>query len=167
MARILIADDALPMRLLLCSVLQRDGHDVLAAVDGDAALDMLRREQPDVAILDLHMPGLSGLDVCRAARADPRLETVGLIVLSGDVTAAQRRPAEADAWLQKPFRPADLLHTINELLHVGSQVALPVGELREITDMAVASVLPHRSCAEIVGRRPSQSSVLDAKAAAL
>ena len=162
MARILIADDALPMRLLLRSLLGRAGHEVLEAGAGDTALNVLRQEQPDIAILDLHMPGLSGLDVCRAARADPRLQTVGLIILSGDVTAAQRRVAGADAWLQKPFRPADLLHAINDLMHPGPQVALPVGELRGITRMTVVSMLPHRSCADIVGRRPSQSSVLDA-----
>jgi two-component system response regulator MtrA len=115
MARILIADDSRPIRMLLHRALSLDGHAVLEAADGDAALACLIDERPDVAILDVIMPGLSGIDVCRAARADPRLDEIGLIFLTGDASSEQVRTAGADFTFTKPFSPHALLAAIAEI----------------------------------------------------
>jgi len=115
MARILIADDSRPIRMLLRRTLALGGHDVVEAEDGDAALAALLAERPDVAILDVIMPGLSGIDVCRAARADSRLEETGLIFLTGDASSEVLRTVGVDYIFAKPFSPHALLSAIAEL----------------------------------------------------
>ena len=84
MARILIADDSAPLRLLMTRVLEADGHQVFEAVDGDQALDVLTEHRPDVAILDVVMPGFGGLEVCRAVRADTGLRDMTIVIVSGN-----------------------------------------------------------------------------------
>jgi DNA-binding response OmpR family regulator len=115
MARILIADDSRPIRMLLCRTLAIADHESLEAADGNAALACLMRERPDVAILDVIMPGLSGIDVCLAARATPELADIGLIFLTGDATSEIVRTAGADYVFAKPFSPHALLAAIAEL----------------------------------------------------
>src|ERR1700712_626221 len=112
MARILVADDVRSIRMLLRHVLERGGHDVLEAGSGDEAIEARYREQPDIAILDLYMPGLNGLEVCQAVRADPSLATMSLIIVSGDVSGIQGCAARPDAWLTKPFSPIELLNAV-------------------------------------------------------
>jgi CheY-like chemotaxis protein len=144
MARILIADDVLLMRTLLNHVLRRGGHDVLEADAGDEALDILRHELPDIAILDVRMPGLSGFDVCQAVRADPCLATIGLIVLSGDMTELHGRADRADYVLAKPFSPAVLLNVITKLLRAPGRVGTPVALRQEPTRASVVQTVPAR-----------------------
>lgn len=118
--RVLIADDSLSMRLLLQRVLANRGHRVYEAGDGNQALQILHRHRPDVAMLDVIMPGLDGFEVCRAARADPGLASIKIIVISANATAADALTAGADGFLLKPFLPSQLLALINELTAVKS-----------------------------------------------
>ena len=118
--RVLIADDSLSMRLLLQRVLTSRGHQVYEAVDGDEALQLLHTHQPDIAILDVIMPGLDGLEVSRAARAAPDLASIKIIVISANATAADALAAGADRFLVKPFLPSRLLTVIDELTTVKS-----------------------------------------------
>lgn len=118
MARILIADDASEIRRLLRMVLALEGHEVVEAADGDEALALVRAHRPCVAILDVQMPGQSGLDVCRAVRADADLQAVGLIIASAnglpeDVELALS--AGADRFVAKPFSPRRILEAIAAL----------------------------------------------------
>ncbi len=115
MVMLVIADDEPRLRLLLRTLLRGEGHDVREAADGEAALREIRARPPAVAILDVQMPGLSGLEVCRRVRADPRLAAVRLLVVSADATEADARAAGADAFLAKPFSPARLLATVADL----------------------------------------------------
>jgi len=115
MARILIADDSRPIRMLIRRALSIEQHEILEAEDGDAALESLIRERPDVVILDVIMPGLSGIDVCRAIRADPELAGTGVIFLTGDIMSDQLREAGADRIFAKPFSPHGLLAAVAEL----------------------------------------------------
>src|SRR4051794_13537413 len=71
MAKILVADDATLLRVLACRSLE--GHQTIEASDGEQALALVREHHPHIAILDWMMPGLSGVDVCRAIREDPDL----------------------------------------------------------------------------------------------
>ncbi len=112
MTTILIADDDSRIRLLLRTILRREGHRVVEAVDGDEALAAIREHRPTIAILDVLMPGRSGLEVCRAARADPSVADTRLIVVSANATEADALGAGADQFLAKPFLPSRILAAI-------------------------------------------------------
>ncbi len=122
MATILVADDDARIRHLVRLTLLGDGHDVLVAADGDAALAALRAHRPAVAILDVQMPGRSGLDVCRALRLDPDLAGIGVVIVSANTTAGQVRAAGADAYLLKPFSPRGLLAEIQRLVAAPARI---------------------------------------------
>ena len=115
MARILIADDSRPIRMLVRRTLSLDGHEIIEAEDGDEALACLLRDRPDVVVLDVIMPGPSGLDVCRRVRADPVLTHIGVIFLTGDVTSDELRLVGADVIFAKPFSPHALLAAVAAL----------------------------------------------------
>jgi two-component system sensor histidine kinase RpfC len=133
--RVLVADDQPANRTVLCRILERAGHRVRQAGDGEQALDMLEAEDFDLAIVDMHMPRFSGLDVIRQLRymqAGGPLTPV--IVLSADATAQAARNAEdagAPAFLTKPVVVARLLETIADLV---SPARLP--RVRPLTDVA-------------------------------
>ena len=120
MARILIADDEARIRLLLGTLLRGEGHAVVEAVDGDEAAALLASQRPDLAILDVSMPGRSGLDVCRLVRADPSLRRIRVIVVSASVTEALALAAGADVFLAKPFSPRALLAAVDRLVAPGT-----------------------------------------------
>jgi len=116
MARVLIADDVRPIRMLLRRTLELAGHAVLEASDGDEALSVLIAERPDVAILDALMPELSGFEVCRAARTDMSLAPIGIIILSGEVSHEQAAAVGADRSFRKPFSPTALCDAVTDLI---------------------------------------------------
>jgi two-component system sensor histidine kinase RpfC len=133
--RVLVADDQATNRTVLCRILERAGHKTREAADGEQALDMLEVEDFDLAIVDMHMPRFSGLDVIRQLRymqAGGPLTPV--IVLSADATAQAARNAEdagAPAFLTKPVGVARLLETIADLI---SPARLP--RVRPLSDLA-------------------------------
>ena len=120
MARILVADDEARIRLLVGTLLRGKGHDVVEAADGDEAARLLASRRPDVAILDVSMPGRSGLEVCRLVRSDPSLRRTGVIVVSASVTEEVARAAGADVFLPKPFSPRALLAAVDGLVPRGT-----------------------------------------------
>ena len=81
-ARILVADDDVDIRELVEFKLSTLGHEIVAVSDGAAAIDACRAERPDLCVLDVMMPGVSGLDAIRAIRADPHLSDVPVILLT-------------------------------------------------------------------------------------
>lgn len=118
--RTLVADDHAANRMVLQGVLQKAGHRVFVADDGEAALDALAASEFDLALVDLHMPGLSGVDLIRQLRVmeagSPRRTPV--VVLSADATpeAVQScTTAGARAFLTKPFVVARLLDVIADI----------------------------------------------------
>jgi CheY-like chemotaxis protein len=115
-ARVLIADDISSVRLMLAMTLELRGHTVLEATNGDQALEMLIEYQPDVAILDVMMPGLDGLKVCRAVRAHPTLQTLPVILISANASEQEAREAGADCFIAEPFLPSALLSIVDELV---------------------------------------------------
>jgi CheY-like chemotaxis protein len=119
---ILVVDDDHGVRRMLRALLTAGQRRVVEACDGLDALVAVRRELPDLVLLDVHMPGLDGVEVCRRIKSD--LATRRLPILM--VTAAARDEdrergvaAGADAYLTKPFRPLALLHLIDEHLAGG------------------------------------------------
>jgi len=115
-ANILIADDDPQIRLLLRLLLRREGHVVSEAADADTALAAIRTRRLSVAILDVAMPGRSGLDICRLIRANRKFVGLGVIIVSASATEEQVKEAGADAFLTKPFSPAQLLSMVGDLV---------------------------------------------------
>ena len=113
---VLVVDDDEMIRRLVRAVLEADEFEVAEARDGQAALALASETRPSVVVLDIMMPGLDGVEVCRrldhdqvrvvilTARDDPKLET-------------EAREAGADAFMTKPFAPMELLDLVGELMN--------------------------------------------------
>jgi DNA-binding response OmpR family regulator len=116
---VLVADDEDDIRALVCLAARRAGCTVVAEVpDGPTALAAVRSQLPDLAVLDVSMPGASGLEVCAALRADPSTTAVPVLLLSAGASAddvARGLAAGADAYLAKPFAVAGLVARLREL----------------------------------------------------
>jgi DNA-binding response OmpR family regulator len=116
---ILVADDDDDILLLVTTRLRRDGHEVVSASRGDDALELARELKPALAVLDVGMPGLDGLEVLAAIRADPSLDATRVLLLTAKAQESDvRRGFEvgADAYVKKPFSPADLSTRVRDLL---------------------------------------------------
>jgi two-component system response regulator MprA len=115
--RVLLADDDRAIRESLQRALELEGYTVTAVVDGVAALSTLRREAHDVAVLDVMMPGVDGLGVCRVLRADG--SRLPVLMLTARVETSDRvagLDAGADDYLPKPFELDELLARLRALL---------------------------------------------------
>ena len=115
---IVVAEDHEDIRFMLQRALERAGHRVVVAADGAAALDAVRKHRPDVVVTDVDMPHMTGLDLCRAIRADERLRHIPVVLASGSLLPGDDRATEvgASATLLKPFLPAQLLACVADLL---------------------------------------------------
>ena len=121
MAVVLIAEDDFDINAVLQRVFTRAGFTVLSAFDGRTALQIATRQHPDVVVTDLDMPGLTGLQLCAAIRADPELADVPVAILSGSLRHGDPRAGDAQAcgaWL-KPFGNAELVTAVHNLLAAG------------------------------------------------
>jgi DNA-binding response OmpR family regulator len=117
MPRILVVEDERPMRVVLHDCLQRQGYRVLLAEDGAAALESALREHPDLIVLDIMMPRLDGLAVCRELRRLARDVPVLMLTAKGTVEDRVRGlDAGADDYLVKPFSREELLARVRALL---------------------------------------------------
>jgi len=116
--RVLYVEDNAFNRKLVRDLLQRTAYQLLEATDGDSGLAAAQRELPDLVIMDIQLPRMSGLDVTRALRADATTAHIPIIVItsfamSGDEQRA--KAAGATAYLAKPYSPRELLQTIRRL----------------------------------------------------
>lgn len=117
--KVLIADDEPNILISLEFLMQREGHAVSVARDGDEALAAIRRDRPNLVLLDVMMPGKSGFDVCQAVRADPDLAGVKILMLTAkgrDTDLAKGTALGADAYVTKPFSTQELAARVRELL---------------------------------------------------
>jgi len=115
--KILIADDNENIREALTSILEDEGHTLWIAKNGAEALRKAREISPDILILDVMMPEMSGYDVCRAVKNDPNLKNTFVLMLSAKGQAnEQNRGNEtgADEYIIKPFSPSDILARIKK-----------------------------------------------------
>jgi DNA-binding response OmpR family regulator len=122
MATIVVADDDADIRDLVVFKLQQSGHRVVAVGDGAAAVEACRREAPDLAVLDVMMPGMSGLDACQALRADQALAHIPVILLTAraqETDIAQGFDVGADDYVVKPFSPRELASRVSAVLQRG------------------------------------------------
>jgi DNA-binding response OmpR family regulator len=117
MARILAVDDEPAILDLIKESL--DGHEVSTATDGSAGLAAVRASPPDLVILDVAMPGMTGLAVCRAIKEDPSLSAIPVLLLTGGSRIGEVEQgfrAKADDYIVKPFSPRVLAGRVDQLL---------------------------------------------------
>jgi len=116
--KILLVEDNEFNRKIVRDLLAKQPYDLLEAHDGEAGVEAARRDKPDVIVMDVQLPKLSGLDATRAIRAEPETAKIPIIVvtsfaLSGDDKKAM--DAGASAYLAKPYSPRQLLDTIRRM----------------------------------------------------
>jgi two-component system cell cycle response regulator DivK len=116
---VLYVEDNEYNRKIVRQLLSRTNYRLREAADGEAALGMVQQERPDLILMDVQLPGMSGLDVTRALRGDPATAAVPIIVvtsfaLSGDDQRALA--AGASAYIAKPYSPRELLVLIQKFL---------------------------------------------------
>jgi two-component system alkaline phosphatase synthesis response regulator PhoP len=115
--KILIADDNDNIREALTSILEDEGHTLWIAKNGAEALRKVREIVPDILILDVMMPEMSGYEVCRAVKSDPNLKKTFILMLSAKGQASEQEQGKecgADEYLVKPFSPSEILTRIKK-----------------------------------------------------
>jgi CheY-like chemotaxis protein len=121
--RVLLAEDDETVATAVAVALRLDGIELLWARDGAEAIELASADVPDLVLLDLDLPDLDGLEVCRRLRSDPRLATLPIVLLTAHVDAHRTRPGDpcVTAHLAKPFRVADLRQQVRALLAGGPE----------------------------------------------
>ncbi len=120
--RVLVSDDEASQREVLSAFLAHLGHSVLVAVDGDDAIQTAQKERPDVVLLDLVMPKVNGLDVCRSLKLNSETKEIKVIMLTAIAQQSVVKLAlqsGADAYLFKPIGAQDLASTLKTLFKTG------------------------------------------------
>jgi diguanylate cyclase (GGDEF)-like protein len=118
---LLFADDNEDMRHMVRDLLESSGHEIGLAADGPSALEAVRAREPDLLILDLNMPGLSGYDVCRAVKRNPGTARVPILMLTAQSDVEHKIEgfeAGADDYLPKPFDARELRARVSALLRL-------------------------------------------------
>jgi two-component system response regulator MtrA len=116
---VLVADDEEDILALLTTILERAGHEVVAVRDGAAALAAIRNRRPDLAVLDISMPEVDGLEVLRSVRADVETSRLPVLLLTAQAQEADVKlgfELGASAYVKKPFSPRDLAERVDDLL---------------------------------------------------
>lgn len=140
-ARVLVVDDDLALAEMLGIVLRNDGFEVAHCADGAAALDMFRETRPDLVLLDVMLPGLDGIEVCRRIRRESGVPIVMLTARTDTVDVVVGLNAGADDYVLKPFKPQELTARVRARLRRGEEVEperLTIGDL--VIDVAGHSV---------------------------
>jgi twitching motility two-component system response regulator PilH len=116
---ILVVDDSPTEMRLVTGVLQGHGHRIITATDGDQALEVARREQPGLVVLDVIMPGKNGFQVCRALKTAPETAKIPVILLTSKNQESDKfwgLKQGADEYLTKPFADTELAAAVARYL---------------------------------------------------
>jgi DNA-binding response OmpR family regulator len=117
--QVLIVEDEPHIVLSLEFLLQRAGYDTVVAPDGEEALAQMRQRRPDVVLLDIMLPKLSGYEVCQAIKAAPELRSIPIVMLSArgqEVEVVKGLELGAAAYVTKPFGNVEILEAIRGVL---------------------------------------------------
>lgn len=114
--RVLVVDDEPTVREVVIGYLRRDGHDVAEAEDGTTAIDLLDREQFDLVVLDMMLPGVNGLDILRRIRAAGEMPVIMLTARAEESDRVAGLELGADDYVVKPFSPRELAARVNGVL---------------------------------------------------
>lgn len=129
MATILVIDDDLDLQQMLRLMLQRGGYKVITTGDGPDGLAKAKALKPDMAIVDVMMPGMNGYQVVRKMREDPELGGMVILILTARAQPVDREAAiaaQADDYMPKPFAPNELLAKVSQLMENRSTTQGPV-----------------------------------------
>jgi DNA-binding response OmpR family regulator len=177
-ANVLVAEDDIKQAEIIGHYLVREGHVARLVHDGRTALEEIRRLPPDLLVLDVMMPGVDGLDICRVLRAEPTHAGLPVLMLTARTTEEDLLLAfdlGADEYVTKPYSPRELMARIRTLLrrsrHTGGGAAVP--DDRRPTDPVLRagalSVDPVRHTVHLGGRQvectPGEFEVLAVMAA--
>jgi two-component system, OmpR family, phosphate regulon response regulator PhoB len=116
--KLLIADDEPAVRALVHATLEGDDYQIIEAGDGVEALELVREQSPTLVLLDVMMPRLNGLDVCRAIKSDPSTSHTMVVMLTAQAQQRDRErgmAAGADVYFTKPFSPLALLDLVEQV----------------------------------------------------
>ncbi|NBX20059.1 MAG: response regulator [Betaproteobacteria bacterium] len=116
---ILSVEDSAGIRRLIRMTLEYMGFQVLEAADGEEGLAMAREHHPDLVLMDVRMPGVSGLTACEVMRADPQLQSTPVVMLSSAAAQSDIQAgldSGAKAYLVKPFQPVELIELVTRLI---------------------------------------------------
>jgi DNA-binding response OmpR family regulator len=122
--KILIVDDEDHLRMLIEQTLEDledEGVELLTASNGQEALDLIVEEKPDLVFLDVMMPKMNGIEVCRKVKQELKIEGVFIIILTAkgqELDKQKGKDVEADIYMTKPFDPDDLLNKAREVLNL-------------------------------------------------
>lgn len=119
MAKILIAEDEPDIRDLVAFTLRFAGYEVVAASNGEEAVELAPRENPDLILMDVRMPRMTGYDACRMMKADPDLKDIPIVFLSAKGQESEIQTgleAGAEEYLLKPFAPDQLTDRVRAIL---------------------------------------------------
>ncbi len=126
--KILIVDDEQDLVTLIRYHLEKDGYKAISAHNGEDALFLARKEKPELIVLDLMLPGIDGLEVCRRLKAIPELATIAIVMLTAkgeedDITVGLK--LGADDYVTKPFSPKELVARVQAVLRRTKTASLP------------------------------------------
>ncbi len=117
---ILLADDEEPVRALVAATIRDDSrYKILEAKDGMEALEIARKEKPDIILLDIMMPKMDGFEVCRQLKSDPRTSDISIIMLTAlaqNTDKGKAKEVGANGYFAKPFSPTALIKKLEEVL---------------------------------------------------
>jgi two-component system alkaline phosphatase synthesis response regulator PhoP len=135
--KILVVDDEPQIVKVVKAYLEQSGFQVVTAADGSTALATFQREKPDFMILDLSLPGMDGLDVCRAVRHE---SNIPILMLTARVEEADKLVGlelGADDYVVKPFSPREVVARVRTILRRAAAVDLPKPELIQVGDLQI------------------------------
>ncbi|MGH3682381.1 MAG: response regulator transcription factor [Natronosporangium sp.] len=148
-ARILVAEDDPKQANLVRIYLEREGHHVLVVGDGRSALAQCRARRPDLVVLDVMMPKVDGLDVCRVLRAESDLPVLLLTARTTEEDVLLGLEIGADDYLTKPYSPRELAARVRALLRRSGAVSADSPAVLTVGDLAVD---PGRFEVRVAGR---------------
>ena len=137
MSTVLVVDDEPIVRDVVVRYLERDGHRTLEAGSGDEARRLLEREPPSLVVLDVMLPGISGLELCRWIRARSEVPIVMLTALGEEADRIVGLELGADDYLTKPFSPRELAVRVRNLMRRTAQPSDPVPQTISFGDVVI------------------------------
>jgi two-component system, OmpR family, response regulator MtrA len=132
--RVLVVDDDQALAEMLGIVLRGEGFEPVHCADGEAALEMFRATRPDLVLLDVMLPGVDGIEVCRRLRAESGVPIVMLTAKTDTIDVVVGLESGADDYVMKPFKPQELVARVRARLRRGDE---PGAEKLEIGDLSI------------------------------
>jgi DNA-binding response OmpR family regulator len=157
---ILVVDDEPKIVKLAQDYLAQAGFRVISALDGTTAVAMMRRDRPDLVVLDLNLPGMDGIDVCRTIRRDSDVPIIMLTARDGEADRLIGLELGADDYITKPFSPRELVARVRAVLRRTHAEVRPTGIIRANdleVDLTGHSVTRHGSAIHLT---PSEFTLL-------